>query len=163
MRLKKVLTPRISGVSHGVGAKFDKGLAELRSIVTVNDVLAALSRGVAISIDGFRKRHGIGNSSLQNVEYKDGLESLREEKARIEKLLSIGGKRLVRGKLQSSTKPKGRAAAPRRSAERRQAEKAAVLLEARDADLEKALRTINALQREVSSLQAQLAPHRSGR
>lgn len=68
LKLKKV-GPRLSskGKTGDAERRFLDGLKELRSVTNIDDYRRAAEAGVQFSIDGFRKRMGIGNQAMRTT------------------------------------------------------------------------------------------------
>ncbi|NKN00692.1 hypothetical protein [Rhizobium leguminosarum] len=134
---------------------FEAGLQELKSVRTLADVSHALGRGVEFSIDGFRRRNKIGNSTLQLATNSDLLKDLQDEIARVGKLLSRGHKKIHRGKL-ISKEPTTTPRLPRKSAEQAKIAELKERLEAADKDLDRAAKELNVALRKIAELKSRL-------
>lgn len=134
---------------------FESGLLELKSVTTLAAVSDALERGVEFSIDGFRRRNKIGNSTLQLPANSDLLKDLQKQIERVGGILSRGHKKILRGKLTGIRKgPQLRL--PRKSAEQAKITELKELLEAADKDLDGAAKELNAALRKIAELESRL-------
>ncbi|MBP2488990.1 hypothetical protein JOH50_004717 [Rhizobium leguminosarum] len=134
---------------------FEAGLLELKSVTTLAAVSNALERGVEFSIDGFRRRNKIGNSTLQLPANSDLLKDLQKQIERVGGILNRGHKKILRGKL-SDIKKGPQLRLPRKSAEQAKIGELKELLEAADRDLDRAARELNVALRKIAELESRL-------
>ncbi|NKL44803.1 hypothetical protein GFL57_28165 [Rhizobium leguminosarum bv. viciae] len=134
---------------------FESGLLELKAVTTLAGVSDALEGGVAFSIDGFRRRNKIGNSTLQLAANSDLLEDLQKQIERVGCILSRGHKKILRGKL-IDKKPRSQPRLPRKSAEQAKITQLKEKLEAADKDLDRAAKELNVAYRKIAELELRL-------
>lgn len=68
LKLKKVVSrPQSTGKTGDAERRFLDGLKELRAVTTMDEYRKAVDAGVQFTIDGFRKRAGIGNQSMRTT------------------------------------------------------------------------------------------------